>query len=659
MPERSEKMPDVRERLVLEDKFSSTLNKFAGNMGATARMTAAAAATVQGENDRMAAGARNATDMMVESARHAAQGVSGATQDLVNRLGSTQAEMNAALTENQIERELKRLETQMQRAGLVWTSTGAEFMSSTLLRTESLRSLADQGMITANAMAQNAFASQQAAAEQRAASEATKAAEQEMVRVSREAGVAQREAARAASEAASTARAASKLEAQAAREAAQAEREKAESVARVKAVIAGGIGGLASWAGGLLKSATSANKSSQAHSALGKQLGRTMMYMFSLRKIFGFLSDTIERAPKGIQKSWNGAANGVKDTFARAFVSMLQTMQPAIDRFNAFLKSPAGQKFAHGLETVMAAAGQAVGWLLDKITALGAWIGDNFSTVMAVAGVLLAAFAGYMLLTAIATMAANAPLLLLIGLAAALVVGLQAAGVTSDQIFNGIGQGLGWLYALAYNLVADAWNLFAVFGEFFANFMDSPSKAVARLVIGVFDTILGVVETVAAAIDALTGKNWSGVISGFRSDMQKWADDTYGAQKITIDRMEKKDVQATMDVWGKGAEDISQKFTGDSLAKKLSPQLTNIDKNTKQTAQNTAKVSDEDLKLLEDVAVRRYETKVNTTTLTPSITVNVGAGADRSVGVDIGNTLKLMLAEQMASHTTASFGEVI
>ena len=36
---------------------------------------------------------------------------------------------------------------------------------------------------------------------------------------------------------------------------------------------------------------------------------------------------------------------------------------------------------------------------------------------------------------------------------------------------------------------------------------------------------------------------------------------------------------------------------------------------------------DEDLKMLEDVAIRRYEAKINSTQLTPSVTVNVDNSA--------------------------------
>lgn len=79
-------------------------------------------------------------------------------------------------------------------------------------------------------------------------------------------------------------------------------------------------------------------------------------------------------------------------------------------------------------------------------------------------------------------------------------------------------------------------------------------------------------------------------------------------------------------------------------------------------AGNTKKISadlaDEDLKYLEDVAVRRYETRVNSTSLTPSITVNVKGSADKESVGDITSAIAAILVQQASSHTALSYAEV-
>lgn len=67
---------------------------------------------------------------------------------------------------------------------------------------------------------------------------------------------------------------------------------------------------------------------------------------------------------------------------------------------------------------------------------------------------------------------------------------------------------------------------------------------------------------------------------------------------------------------------------------------------------------DEDLKMLEDVAIRRYEAKINSTQLTPSVTVNVDNSAGNLNERGIANAVARILIKQSASATTATYAEV-
>ena len=62
-------------------------------------------------------------------------------------------------------------------------------------------------------------------------------------------------------------------------------------------------------------------------------------------------------------------------------------------------------------------------------------------------------------------------------------------------------------YAFGYNLIADIWNFIATFAEFFANVFVDPIGSIERLFLGLADSVLGGLETIANAIDAVFGSS--------------------------------------------------------------------------------------------------------------------------------------------------------
>lgn len=410
--------------------------------------------------------------------------------------------------------------------------------------------------------------------------------------------------------------------------------------------------------GRFVSSLLGANRAAKTYDGLDKQFRRFALTMFSVSRIFNFLKSSLERAPQSIQNSWNAAGTSISNLFGGVVVAALQGLQPHIDRLNEALNSESGQKLARGLETMANVGGQALGFLLDKVSQLVEFIGNNFQTVMTVAAVVVGVFAAQMLVAAASMVAANLPLILFVGLIASVVTGLMAAGVTSQEIFAGIGSAAGWLYAFVYNLVADLWNQFAVFAEFFANVFNDPVAAVAHLFFDTFDNILGVVETVAGAIDALLGSEMADAVSGFRSDMQNWVDDTFGENEIKVDRMEKlsyENVMADFAEAGAGlANSLSDFSLTNALAAPLSPKLDDISKSVKGIEKSVA-MSDEDIKALVDVAERRYVNQVNLTSQTPVITVN-GANTGRTAQDRraLADAIEQILREEWASGSVRS-----
>lgn len=530
--------------------------------------------------------------------RRASQRMTNATAELVDELSVYEGAVRSAFTDSQFDAAMAQLEKQMQRVGLVWTSEAAEMAAADSLMNSSLRQLAQEGALAANSMAEEAYATRQS---------------------------------------------------EAAAEGAAGAQEKHTS--RLKSLI--------SSAGQAAKALLGMNRAEKTFDGLDKQLRRFALSIFSVSRIIQFLQSSLERAPQSIQDSWSGLQTSLNDLLGGAVVSALQTLQPHIDRLNAALQSEAGQKFARGLESLASFAGEALGALLDVVSGLIEFLGDHFQEVMTVAAVLLGIFAAQMLATAAASLAASWPIILIVGLVAALITGLMNAGVTSEEIFRVIGEGAGWLYAFVYNLVADAWNIIALFAEFLLNVFNDPLGAVVRLFFDVFDAILGIIETVAGAIDALFGTDWGTAVSGFRDDVQKWADDKFGENEIQVDRMDKISYTDTMKSFGDKAVQIGNSLSDFSLSNMMAAPLSDISDDTSAIRDSVA-MSEEDLKSLVDMAEREYVNNINLTAQTPVITVNgANTGNTAADRQNLADALAQILEEQRASSSLLSTARTI
>lgn len=513
--------------------------------------------------------------------------VSDATQDLVERLGVYQEAFSAAFTESQADKAMDTLISKMENMGLVFTTKAGEMAASDALANQSLQELANSGEIAANSLAQVKF-------EERVAAEAEKVEKN-----------------------------ADKL-----------------SKSSDRAAKSG-------------KSAVSAfmgfGKASNPVQGLANRIGSTMVMLFSVRRVLGYITDAMDRAPAGISNSFKAMGTNIKDSFTRVVVSAMGGMRSGLDRLNKAMNSNAGQRLFRGLERAAELAGKAVGYLMEVAGSVIEFLGNHATEVFTVLAIAVGFFAAQMLISASASLLAAWPILLIVGLAAALVTGLMAAGVTSEEIFGKIGQGAGWLYAFGYNLVADAYNLFATFAEFFANVFHDPVGATVHLFVDAFDVILSMVETVAKAIDKLTGSSLSSGVSVFRSNLQQWANNEFGENKIKIARMEKIGYMDTAASWGDKARSIGASFSLGTLDTRQATELKAIKSDTGAIKKAVA-MSEEDIKSLVDIAERRYVNQVNLSTLQPIINVN-GANTGRTTEdrQALADAIKEVLIEQTSS----------
>lgn len=230
---------------------------------------------------------------------------------------------------------------------------------------------------------------------------------------------------------------------------------------------------------------------------------------------------------------------------------------------------------------------------------------------------------------------AHWPLLLVIGSILVLIAMLNKAGVSFQTMANYAGKALGFLYALAYNVFANLYNLIASFIEFFVNGWKDPLGYLQKLFLNIGDIVLGVLEKIANAMDKIFDTNYGEVIGGWRKDVANLASGMVQEGDFKIDRMDMKDFTKTMDEIGKMTEDFV--FNNDAINPLNGVKGTEGPDGTPGNPVNTKvgnklEISDESIKLMKDVAqiesIRQYtmlkpEMKVTIENVRETADVNV------------------------------------
>lgn len=374
------------------------------------------------------------------------------------------------------------------------------------------------------------------------------------------------------------------------------------------------------------------------------------------------INEQFEQMPMTWGQAWTVMKNAATDS-----------MSDVMEELNEVLNSDSGQAIMEGLIAGFEVLSDVAAGAIDLLASGADFVVNNWDYIYPIligVGIALLAVGAAGIASGIATAAgwvmANLPLVLMIGLLAAMTLGFMQAGGTAEQIGQMIGTVFGGIYAVGYNLVADLWNLFAVFAEFFANIFNDPVANIAHLFFGLLDTILGIVETVANAIDALLNTDMSGAISGFRGQMNNWVDDTFGENAVKIKRMAKLDTATTASQGGEIGANLGKKmdnmsFSLDSFTNKMGNVGAGFGTGDIDTVGKVGKVgkieqdvniADENLKLLRDLSERQYVALVNLTVpqtnATINQTVNGGGGSDIDAML---HALKNELDQQNASHS--------
>lgn len=378
----------------------------------------------------------------------------------------------------------------------------------------------------------------------------------------------------------------------------------------------------------------------------------------TLSQAFTMGRNSIQNALRGSFEGWSDFMNSDEGQ---------QAMTRIINLFTLMAQIGVGALSAIGQGALFVANN------LDFILPILAAVGVAYALMHAKAIAAAAAQVGGALASAAAWAVANWPILLLIAVLAGALIAAQQFGIGMEEIGGVVGQVFGTIYAVAYNVFAAIWNVIASFAEFFANVWNDPLGATARLFFDVFDVILGIVETVAGAIDTLLGTNMASAVSGFRNKMSGWVDDTFGENAIQIKRMSNLNVSETAAKWGQAGSNIGSKLDNmnlslDSIAGGISglssaaipsaDELNVGDVGTVgkvKSVEGDVSLADEDLKLYRDLAERRYMTNVELQTLAPQVNITIPDGSAKNFDIkELEAMLKALLIQQAAAHTAVS-----
>ena len=344
--------------------------------------------------------------------------------------------------------------------------------------------------------------------------------------------------------------------------------------------------------------------------------------------------------------------------------------------------------FAYGCSLVV----DGISWVIDAAAWGFEWVEENWDIVSSLLiggasaiGVSMAMSAAQSVAAAAKTIAAWAAVnwpLVLVGVAVAGVIYLaKKMGATWEDVAGVVGGAFGLMYAFAMNnFIVPGQNAFAIFGNFVGNFLNDPAAAVKILFLDLATFALDKLSAVAHGMERLINKipgmsvNLTSGIDSLYASVSAAAQSAKDASEWTeyFKPWDYLDYSDTAQAWSEKWASAGRMFDNFSFDKFLEgmnssygnqltsmPEINNalsdIAADTK-AIRNSVALSEEDIKLLVDMATHEYVNNINLTSQTPVITVNNQSSGDSELdGQKIADAIKEILLEESASNTSLSY----
>lgn len=405
--------------------------------------------------------------------------------------------------------------------------------------------------------------------------------------------------------------------------------------------------------------------------------------------------------------------------------SALMAFQPVLNKINELANNDQFQAFVESAIGLIAELAVYVLEFFNTLASIGGFISENWSIIAPIVYGVIAALTAYAVISGVvaavngimatsaavhaaaeamqagATFTATAaqyglnaalmacPLTWILLIIIAVVAAIYAVVAAINKVTGSTISATGVIAGAIMSMVAFVWNLFLSlvdlvlgcinalvnpwisFANFFGNLFNDPIGAIVHLFGDMADSILGILESIASAIDKVFGSNLAGAVQGWRSGLDSMVESVaneYGngayekvmdnlnlsSESLGLKRWSYGDAYNTGYSWGDDvADSVSNMFSGGGagdidLTGGIDPSFLdssnfaqNAGNGIADTADNTGKIADsvdissENLKYLRDIAeqeaINRFTTAEITVNQTNNNTVNNATDIDGMV----------------------------
>lgn len=227
------------------------------------------------------------------------------------------------------------------------------------------------------------------------------------------------------------------------------------------------------------------------------------------------------------------------------------------------------------------------------------------------------------------------PLLLIVVAVVAIISVLNQFGVTVSDVMGYVGGVIGAVYALLMNIIIYLYNTLGPFATFVGNLFIDPVGAIKMLFLDLAINVLGWVNSMASALESFVN-----LIPGVKVDMtsgltsyideltnaKNGLAEQYGLNKFEM--ADYKDVGQTASEW----KDSWSNFQIPEMGFPAEVTVDGGEVDSIGKIKGDVKITDEDIKLLKDLATHKYVNRY--TTLSPNMKVEFSGPINNDVDVD-------------------------